>query len=202
MTTSPGFHSWPSSAKRRLMPGDVARDRARLERRRLRRLAELAALGVAEDAAEVLRLADDRGVGHAGQLVAHLDRDRVERAGDDGRGDRVDSRLDRAHRAPSFVEDQVAGGVRRRVPAGRDDGRGVEMEDDGGSGDRLVERQQVAVVEARSAAPAGCRRRGRRPRSRPTSASSRLPLETGSASSAGRRPIAVTRALTISIGSP
>ena len=59
---------------------DVAGDRARLERRRLRRLAQLPRLLVADHAAEVLRLADDRRVGHAGQLVAHLDRDRLERA--------------------------------------------------------------------------------------------------------------------------
>ena len=83
--------------------GDVARDRSRLQRCRLRGLTELAPVRVAEDAAEVLRLADDRGVGHAGQLVAHLDRDRVERAGDHRGGDRVDARLDCAHRAPPFV---------------------------------------------------------------------------------------------------
>src|SRR5262249_34897070 len=57
---------------------------------RLRRLAELASLLVADDAAEVLRLADDRRVGHARELVAHLDGDRVERAGDHPGGDRVD----------------------------------------------------------------------------------------------------------------
>ena len=46
--------SSPSSAKRRVDPADVAGDRPGLQRRGLRRLAELAALGVAERAAEVL----------------------------------------------------------------------------------------------------------------------------------------------------
>ena len=92
--------------------GDVARDRPRLERRRLRRLAQLPALVVAEHAAEVLRLADDRRVGHAGQLVAHLDRDRVERAVDHGRGDRVDSRANGAHRRTTLRQDQVSGARR------------------------------------------------------------------------------------------
>ena len=57
-------------------PGQVARDRSRLQRGRLRGLAQLAALVIADRAAEVLGLADDRGVSHAGQAVAHLDGDR------------------------------------------------------------------------------------------------------------------------------
>ena len=129
--------------------GDVARDRPRLQRRRLGRLAELPALGVAEDAAEVLRLPDDRGVGHPGQLVAHLDRDRVERAGDHSCGDRVDACLDGAHRAPTFVRIRLPEASARTLPARRHDRRGVEVEDHRRPGDRLAERQQAAVVEAR-----------------------------------------------------
>ena len=77
----------------------VARYRARLERRRLARLAELARLVIHDRAAEVLRLADDGRVGHASQLVAHLDGDRVERTAYDCRGDCVDAGSRRAHRA-------------------------------------------------------------------------------------------------------
>ena len=66
------------------MPAQVARHRPGLQRRRLGRLAELAALVVADRAAEVLGLADDRRVRHARQAVAHLDRDRGQRAADDG----------------------------------------------------------------------------------------------------------------------
>ena len=69
---------------------DVARDRPRLQRRRLRRFGEAAALGIDQRRAEILRLADDRGVAHAHQLVAHLDRDVLERALDHRGGDRVD----------------------------------------------------------------------------------------------------------------
>ena len=69
---------------------DVAGERAGLQRRGLRRLRELPRLGVADHAAEVLGLADDRRVGHPRQLVAHLDRDRLQRARDHRGGDRVD----------------------------------------------------------------------------------------------------------------
>src|SRR6185295_831149 len=40
---------------------------------------------------EILRLADDRGVAHAHELVAHLDGDVLERALDHRGGDRVDA---------------------------------------------------------------------------------------------------------------
>ena len=100
-------------------PGDVAGDRAGLQRRRLRRLAQLAALVVAEHAAEVLRLADDRRVGHARQLVAHLDRDRVERAVDHGSGDRVDPRAHGGHDAPAFASSRFPErSARARQPGG------------------------------------------------------------------------------------
>ena len=69
---------------------------------------ELAALLVAQGASEVLRLADDRRVRHARELVAHLDRDRVEAAGDDGRGDGVEA----AH-APSRVRIRLPAASRK-----------------------------------------------------------------------------------------
>src|SRR3954447_10657214 len=68
----------------------VAADRPRLQRRGLRGLAQLAALVVAQRAAEVLGLADDRGVGHARQAEAHLVGDRAQLAADHRRDDGVD----------------------------------------------------------------------------------------------------------------
>src|SRR3954447_20199108 len=48
----------------------------------------------------------------------------------------------------SLREQQVPGAVGARRPSGRDDGCRVEVEDDGGAGEALVERQRGAVVEA------------------------------------------------------
>ena len=78
---------------------DIARDRPRLQRRRLRRLGEAPTLGIDQRRAEILRFADNRRIRHPHQLVAHLDRDVFERALDDARGDAVDGL--RPYRYPS-----------------------------------------------------------------------------------------------------
>ena len=87
----------------------VAGDRPRLQRRALRAFAELPALGVGERGAEILGLADDAGVAHPHQLVAHLDGDVLERAVDDRGGDRIDARL---RGAPCRLELLVHGSLR------------------------------------------------------------------------------------------
>src|SRR5436853_387693 len=71
----------------------IAGDRTQLERGGEGRLAKLASLRVEQGAAEVLRLSDDAGVGHPGQLVAHLDGDALESAGDNTGADRVNARV-------------------------------------------------------------------------------------------------------------
>jgi hypothetical protein len=68
---------------------DVPREGADVHRRRVG-LAQLASLGVEDPGAEVLRLADDRRVGHPEQDARHLLRDRVERPAEDAHRDRVD----------------------------------------------------------------------------------------------------------------
>ena len=69
---------------------DVAGDRARLQRRALLGLGQLAVLHIDERSAEILRFADDAGIGHAHELVAHLDRNVLQRALNDTRSDRID----------------------------------------------------------------------------------------------------------------
>ena len=54
---------------------------------------KLAAFGVGQRRAEILELADDAGIAHAHQLVAHLDGDVLERALDDRAGDGVDASI-------------------------------------------------------------------------------------------------------------
>ena len=84
---------------------DVPGQRADVHRRRVR-LADLAALRVEDAGAEVLRLADDRGVAHPEQDAGHLLRDRVERAAEHAQRDRVD--LDAlAGRAAGLAADLV-----------------------------------------------------------------------------------------------
>jgi hypothetical protein len=68
---------------------DVPRQRADVHRRGVR-LAQLPTLGVEDAGAEVLGLADDRGVGHAEQHARHLLGDGVEGAAEDTHRDRVD----------------------------------------------------------------------------------------------------------------
>ena len=63
------------------------RHRAHEHRRRVR-LGEVVALAVEDARAEVLGLADDRGVRHAVEHARHLLRDRGERAADDAHQDR------------------------------------------------------------------------------------------------------------------
>ena len=70
-------------------PFEIARQRANVERRRLR-LAQGVELGVEEPGAQVLGLADDRGEGHPVEDVAHLLRDGVERPADHLQGDGID----------------------------------------------------------------------------------------------------------------
>ena len=66
---------------------DDLRHRAHEHRRRVG-LGEVVALAVEDAGAEVLGLADDRGVGHAVEHARHLLRDRGERAADDAHQDR------------------------------------------------------------------------------------------------------------------
>ena len=68
----------------------VARQRARLERRALRRLGDLVACRVHDGGAEILGLPDQARMRHAHELEAHLDGDRLQRAVDHVRGDRID----------------------------------------------------------------------------------------------------------------
>ena len=71
-------------------PLHVARDRPRLERRRVHRFTELTAVAVDDRRPEILGFADDRGIRHAHELPAHLDRDALQRALDHAGGDGVD----------------------------------------------------------------------------------------------------------------
>ena len=68
---------------------DVPGQRADVHRRRVG-LAELTALGVEDARAEVLGLADDRGVAHPEEDAGHLLGDRVEGAAEHSQRDRVD----------------------------------------------------------------------------------------------------------------
>ena len=82
------------AAQREIFPdaADIAGDRAGLQRRRLLRLGQLVVVGVDQRGAEILRFPDDRGIGHAHELVAHLDGDVLQRALQDAGGHRVDPR--------------------------------------------------------------------------------------------------------------
>ena len=71
---------------------DIAGDRPGLQRRRHLALAQLPSLGVGQRRAEILGFADDARIAHAHELVAHLDRDVLQRPLDDGAGDRIDAR--------------------------------------------------------------------------------------------------------------
>ena len=71
-------------------PLHVARDRPRLERRRVHRFTELTAVAVDDRRPEILGFADDRGIRHAHELPAHLDRDALQCALDHAGGDGVD----------------------------------------------------------------------------------------------------------------
>ena len=74
---------------RLLDAAQIAGQRTDVHRRRVR-FAERIVVPVEQTRAEVLALADDRGIGHAVEHVAHLLGDRVQRAADDLQCDRVD----------------------------------------------------------------------------------------------------------------
>jgi hypothetical protein len=92
----------------------VAGDRPGLQRRALRAFAELPPTRVADRGAEVIGLADDARIRHPHELVAHLDRDVLERALDDARGDGVDALLGRG-RVDDGLADTHAGGPLERM---------------------------------------------------------------------------------------
>ena len=85
-----GTKRFPALVQHPHHPSHVPGDRAGLERRRLGRLRQTPALRIDEAGPEILRFADDRGVRHPHQLVAHLDRDVLERTLDHARHDRID----------------------------------------------------------------------------------------------------------------
>ena len=91
---------------------DIAGDGSRLKWRALLGLGQLSAIRVNQCSAEILGFADDRGVAHAHELVAHLDGDVFEGALDDLCGDRVNAALRRV-----FAHD-TAPAVRIRLPWG------------------------------------------------------------------------------------
>ena len=80
-------------------PLHVPRNGAGLERGGLGGLGEPLSVRVHEPGAEVFRLADDRRVRHAHELVAHLGRDILERTLNDAHGDRVHPAVGAARRA-------------------------------------------------------------------------------------------------------
>ena len=76
--------------ERRADPAHIARQRTRLERRALRRLGDLVAGRVQHGGAEVLGFPDQARMRHAHELEAHFDRDRLQRAVNHVRRDRID----------------------------------------------------------------------------------------------------------------
>ena len=79
----------PGVVQRLVDPPQVGRDGADVHRRRIR-FAERVEVAVEEPGAEILRLPDDRRIGHAVEHMAHLLRDRVQGTADHLQGDRVD----------------------------------------------------------------------------------------------------------------
>ena len=106
----------------------VARDGAELQRRGVGRLGQLAPLRVEQRGAEVLGLADDRGVAHARQPPAHLQGDRLQRAAQHLGVDGADRRG--AHRAPPTGTIRLPASSASRAVARRHDQRGVGLHDD------------------------------------------------------------------------
>src|SRR5271167_2205758 len=70
---------------------DIAGYRPRLQRRAHLAFAELPPLCIRERSAKILGFANDAGIAHPHQLVAHLDRDVLQRPLNDGGGDRIDA---------------------------------------------------------------------------------------------------------------
>ena len=69
--------------------GEIARQRADMQRRRFR-LAQRVEIGVEQSGAEILRLADDRGKRHAVEHMPHFFGDGLQRAVDHLQRDRID----------------------------------------------------------------------------------------------------------------
>src|SRR5262249_20155822 len=86
----PLFEALPSLLEEPENPLHVARNRTQLQRRRKRTLADLPTLGVQQRYPKVLRLTNDRRVGHPRQLVPHLQHHVVQRSRDHPRRDRID----------------------------------------------------------------------------------------------------------------
>src|SRR4029077_20482435 len=97
----------------------IAGDRPRLQRRSHLALAQLPSLTVSQRRAEILGVADDARIAHAHELVAHLDRDVLQRPLDDGAGDRIDARrrLLPAVGAVNVVHRASPATLRMRLPA-------------------------------------------------------------------------------------
>ena len=131
----------------------VAGDGPRLQRRRVLRFAELAAVAVDDRRPEILGRADDRRIGHAHELPAHLDRDVLQRALDHAGGDGVDGadvgRLCHDLVLLAQAQDQVRARVDADRPAGRHHGGGVLLHDDRGAWERRLHRRRLAPVECR-----------------------------------------------------
>ena len=97
-----------------------------------------------EDAgAEVLRFADDRGVGHAVEHAGHLLGDGGKRAADDPLHDRRREVVPVLRRRAGAVDDDVAARIDRRLAAGRNHHGGVVLLDDGGAGDAVAGAERV-----------------------------------------------------------
>jgi hypothetical protein len=98
---------------------DIAGDRTRLQRRAHLALAQLPPLGVGQRRAEILGFADDARIAHAHELVAHLDRDVLQRPLNDCAGDRIDARrrLLPAVGAVNIVHRASPATLRMRLPA-------------------------------------------------------------------------------------
>ena len=183
-------------------PLRVGDERADVQRRVVG-LGDLLAARVQQRAAHVLGLADEHGARAADELVGHLLGDRVQLAADDLQQDRVDRRGSSARSSGRRQADVPSGGD-DAVPAGRDhDGR-VHLVHDRGAGEPSPARRQRAVVGRHdcSACPSAppnttvrsCRSPrppGRRRRPGPTVCGR-----------VGIAPVAVTRRLMISTGSP
>jgi hypothetical protein len=88
-----GFHPVAALFQFAQNAGDVAGDRAGLERRAHRAFAKLAAGRVGQRGAEILAFADDARIAHAHELVAHLDGDVFKRPVDDRCEERINACL-------------------------------------------------------------------------------------------------------------
>ena len=125
---------------------DDARHRPHEHRRGLG-LSQHEPVPVEDAGAEVLRFADDRGVGHAVEHAGHLLRDGGEGAADDPLHDRRREVVPVLRRRAGAVDDDVAALVDGRLAAGRDHHGGVVLLDDRGACDAVACAKRGAVVE-------------------------------------------------------